>query len=117
MAHVGKSGSTKDRPCPLAGRCFGGILAFECPTITEARHSSESGVLLLDSWMKRPSKARWFGTGCANTYPKGIKEGPRYIWPKLRTRLLLARREISSKNTCAATNLVAVISSLEVKRV
>ncbi len=78
-------------PLLLAGHCFGGMLAFEVAHQLQRAGRKVETVLLLDTWMMRPTwwwrKRTWLQTHLS----KLLHEGPRYVWGKGRRRVNLEK--------------------------
>ncbi len=84
-------------PILIAGHCFGGILAFEIAHQLLASGIPVQSVLLLDTWMARPTfwwlKKAWL----REHFGKLLSQGPLYVWRKSRRRIKLEKTRLASR--------------------
>jgi amino acid adenylation domain-containing protein len=81
----------QSRPCLLAGRCFGGVLAFEIARQLQQAGTPVTAVLMLDSWLQPPPRFWWYRTWLQTHVRNCFQQGPKYLSEKLRTRIALAK--------------------------
>jgi len=83
-------------PLLLAGHCFGGMLAFEVAHQLQRAGQPVEAVLMLDTWMIRPTswwrKKTWFRAHGR----KLLQQGPLYLWQKSRRRINLERDRLAA---------------------
>lgn len=89
-------------PVLLVGHCFAGMLAFEVAHQLQAANIKVEAVLMLDTWMNRPSlwlqKMAWL----REHFEKIRQQGPLYLWRKCQQRMS------KKKSDLAATLLLAI---------
>src|SRR5262249_40434370 len=85
------------RPLVLAGHCFGGLLAFEVAHQLQRLGTPIEAVLLLDTWMTRPSpwwrKKTWLKAHLGRAWEHKLE----YLWGKSRRRVTLEKDALTSK--------------------
>jgi thioesterase domain-containing protein/acyl carrier protein len=74
-------------PLLLAGHCFGGMLAFEVAHQLQRAGQQVEAVLMLDTWMIRPTSWWRKKTGFRAHFRRLLQQGPIYIWQKSRRRI------------------------------
>ena len=84
-------------PLVLAGHCFGGRLAFEVAHQLQLTGQAVEAVLMLDTWMTRPSLWWRQKTWIQAHSHKLWRQGLRYLWHKSRRRVRLERQELASQ--------------------
>jgi non-ribosomal peptide synthetase component F/thioesterase domain-containing protein/acyl carrier protein len=83
------------RPIILVGHCFGGELAFEVAHQLEKAGERVKTVLMLDSWMARPSYWWKKKTWLSAHFKKILEQGPSYLWRKSRRRINLEKDDLA----------------------
>jgi non-ribosomal peptide synthetase component F/thioesterase domain-containing protein len=91
-----KSRQTTD-PIVLVGHCFAGKLAFEVAQQLQAEGIRVGGVLMLDTWMTRPSlwlrKTAWLREHLG----KSLRQGPYYLWSKFLQRISKKKSDLAAR--------------------
>ena len=96
--HVALIGSRPtDRPLVLAGRCFGGLLAFEVAHQLQRNGKQVEAVLMLDTWMREPEfwwqEKTWWRVHLRRLF----EQGPPYLFRKARKRVVRALDQWTAK--------------------
>jgi thioesterase domain-containing protein len=84
-------------PIVLVGHCFAGKLAFEVAQQLQAEGTRVDAVLMLDTWMTRPSlwlrKSAWLREHLG----KLLRQGPHYLWSKFLQRISKKKSELAAR--------------------
>ena len=83
-------------PLLLAGHCFGGMLAFEAAHQLLRAGKKVEAVLMLDTWMVRPTSWWRRKTWLRAHGRKLLQQGPLYLWRKSRRRINLEKGKLAS---------------------
>ncbi len=84
-------------PLLLTGYCFGGMLAYEVAQQLRREGRQVAGVVLLDTWMARPSRLWWEWTWIRGHIGNTLRKGPMYVWRKFRARVKFERDRIDDE--------------------
>jgi len=84
-------------PILLAGHCFGGLLAFEVAHQLQTSGTPVQAVLLLDTWMVRPTFLWQKNAWLQEHFGKLLSQGPLYVWRKSRRRIKLEKNRLASR--------------------
>jgi thioesterase domain-containing protein len=83
-------------PIVLVGHCFAGKLAFEVAHQLQATGIKVDAVLMLDTWMTRPSlwlrKTAWLQEHVGNL----LQQGPYYLWNKFQQRISRRKSDLAA---------------------
>jgi amino acid adenylation domain-containing protein len=84
-------------PIVLVGHCFAGKLAFEVAHQLQAIGMRVDAVLMLDTWMTRPSlwlrKTAWLREHVGNL----LQQGPLYLWNKFQQRIRERKSDLAAR--------------------
>jgi thioesterase domain-containing protein len=81
----------------LVGHCFAGKLAFEVAQQLQATGIKVEAVLMLDTWMTRPTlwlrKTAWLQEHLG----KLLRQGPHYLWRKCQQRISKKKSDLAAR--------------------
>jgi amino acid adenylation domain-containing protein len=84
-------------PLLLTGYCFRGVLAFETARQLQSAGREVAGVVLLDTWMHRPSRLWWKKTWFLGHARTTLQKGPLYVWRKFHSRIEFERNRVADE--------------------
>ena len=84
-------------PLLLTGFCFRGMLAYETARQLRAAGVEVAGVILLDTWMSRPTRMWRRKIWIQGHIRTALRKGPGYVWKKFRERVEFEKERFAAE--------------------